>query len=156
MSHVLAVPSNGPEDQGSFEMYWHNEEVIGIENALWAVKRLLPQLETYSGIRIDLGLARLTIFQKPWPTPVYMVTGAISSAELRDVVVMGEKLGLITEGNTVRADGARTIIFRSPDAVDDVSEPVRKLLHALKCQPNVILVQGIETIVSFSPPDLPL
>lgn len=93
------------------------------------------------------------IFQKPWPGTNYLLSGKLSALEISQLLCVAERSGLKVFGNTTSADppGGLSLLSSHQKCVGD---NCRRLLEVFANDSSKIAVQGVNSTVSFVPPDI--
>lgn len=127
-------------------MIWHSEEVIGLDAAIEAMNRLLPQVNARSSACIAfqlMGRVTLLVFEKPWPRTSFALFGNFSTPEVDQILKSIERSGLEVFDNTKFLSGRRGFSFAAPNQGVDLNTTCRTLLESL-LKDNNIVVQGVD------------
>lgn len=129
-------------------MVWHNETVIGLAPAVVMLGQLFPELRPFGCIKIRTNEMALMVFEKPWPGPIFVVSGNLSQAQVRQLEGIGQELGLSVYANVPVKDGGRGLSFFSPVKTPDLADSCRRLLGPFANDSSQIVVQGMQIKVN--------
>ena len=132
-------------------MVWLNEEVIGVDAAAAALKRILPGLKPFQCVLIQpRQVVKLMIFQKPWIG--ILISGHLTSAEITGLHVVGKRLGLVESGSVPSHDGSKGFSFCSLTEDFDFAENCRHFLEIFFDESSAILIHGVTATVNTVAP----
>ena len=136
-------------------MVWHSEKVVGLDAAVEVLNRLFFRLESFQCVVLQPreGVA-IKVFDKPWPSPIYVISGKLLPEDASRLLVTTQQLGLSAFDTTCAGDGSRGFSYSSLNQNLNVAETCRRILQIFVDDSSTIAVHGVTGTVKVFPPDL--